>query len=663
MRIEGYFMALLPVRVTGAVFGCAVLAVIAVSPASAQMALSQPVGERVAVEGSAPVWATPQAKVGEVGDSERRRVQVALALRDPRGAQRLAEAVSDPDSPQYRQFLGNDEFTERFAASTDTVDRVASWLRSQGLTVQGVSANRAFVEVIGEVGRLRGAFGVTLAKFRMTLRDGRSVTLTAPEQSISVPRGLRGAVAAVLGLDDAAKTITTQQVSRVAPDGTSPRSTVLSGASAAAENEWCALSWGETNNLTVPQKHPAGRQSNFLCGYDTPQMRAIYGLGGGDTGAGQTVAIVGAYNLATIESDTNRAASQFGSPALTPGQYSAVLPPGYDNQDQCSPDAWASEQALDVQAIHTMAPAAKIVYYGASSCFDLYNSLNEAVTENKASIISNSWLYPGERLVPAAERKQMGRIAIQAAIQGQSIVFCSGDSGDNSGVQGQAEATFPASHPWVTSVGGTSVALDGDNNVVFSTGWANSGYTRNGGSWVEQQDADGRFAGGAGGGVSMYYNAPAYQQGVVPGAVSGGKRAMPDISALADSFTGMAIGYTNSHGQFVQMSSGGTSLAAPLIAALVADAGQAQDVARFGFLNDALYSLIGSAQIADVTPVAAGIWSPFMHSFGGVSVPDGVGSYLLDVDSRPQSLQSAQGWDALTGIGTPTAGFVTALGT
>ncbi|CAL9677677.1 Pseudomonalisin (plasmid) [Actinosynnema sp. ALI-1.44] len=656
-------MALRPSRVAGVVAGCAVLVGIA-APASAQIALVAPGGDRVAVEGSAPTWATPGAKVGGVDDGEQRRVLVALALRDPRGAEALASAVSDPDSPQYRKFLDNKAFTERFAARPATVDKVTSWLRSQGLTVEGVSDNRAFVQVTGEVGRLRAAFGVTLAKFRTTLRDGRTVTLTAPEQQVSLPRGLRGAVDAVLGLDDAAKTITTQQIARTAPADRNARGAARPGDVAAAgeEDEWCALHWAETNNSTVPQKHPAGRQSNFLCGYDTPQMRAIYGLGGGNTGAGQTVAIVGAYNLATIESDTNQAAAQYGSPALTPGQYSAVLPPAYDNHDQCNPEAWASEQALDVQAVHTLAPASKIVYYGASSCFDLYNALNRAVVENKASIISNSWLYPGERLVPAAEREQMGRIAIQAAIQGQSIVFCSGDTGDNSGVQGQAEATFPASHPWVTAAGGTSVALGGDNKIAFTAGWANSGYTQSGGSWVAQSDDDGPFAGGAGGGVSMFYKAPAYQQGVVPTQLAGGKRAIPDVSALADSFTGMAIAYTNSHGQFVQMASGGTSLAAPLIAALVADAAQAQGVTRFGFLNDALYDLIGSPQITDVKPVSAGIWSPFMHTFGGVHVPDGLGSYLLDVDSRPQSLQSGQGWDTLTGIGTPTAGFVTALG-
>lgn len=636
-------------------------------PASAQIALSQPDGDQATVEGSAPEWAKPEARVGSVDDREQRRVKVALALRDPHGAERLAEAVSDPDSPQYRRYLSGEEFTRRYAASDDTVARVTEWLRSQGLRVDGVSANRHFVEVTGDVGRIENAFRVNLGKFRISTPDGRIHVLAAPEQSISLPRTLRGAVSAVLGLDDAAKTVTTQQIALRAPNGSRPRDTATGratpgdGVSAAADTDACATYWGEHNNTGAPQKHAAGQQSNWLCGYLAPQMRAIYGLTGSDTGAGQTVAVVGAYNLPTIESDTNEAARRFGAPALAPGQYSAVLPSNFTDHDQCGPDAWYGEQALDVQSIHQIAPAAKIVYYGAQSCFDLNAALNTAVSENRASVISNSWLMPGESLASAAERRQMGAIAVQAAIQGQTILFCSGDQGDNSAIQGRPEASWPASHPWVTAVGGTTVALDADNKVTFATGWQSSGYTQSGNTWVAQNDRDGRFAGGAGGGASIYFPAPGYQQGVVPTSVSGGKRVMPDISALADPYTGIAIGYTVD-GVFHESISGGTSLAAPLIAGLVADAQQRQGVQRFGFLNDALYDMVGDPQVADVKPVAAALWTPGMVGFADVEVPSGLGSYLIDFDTKPQTLQSGAGWDPVTGIGTPTAGFTTALG-
>ncbi|GAB3161764.1 S53 family peptidase [Amycolatopsis stemonae] len=632
---------------------------IAAAPSAlAQGSTTSPGADRSAVEGNQPSWATPSAKVGHADLHQQRHVKVALALRDPQGAEALAKAVSKPGSPQHGKFLSSKEFLDRFGPTQQTVDQVTSWLRGQGLKVDGVASNRHFVEVTGDVAQLQTTFATSLATFRHQTKDGRSYTLTAPESAVSVPRQVRGAVSAVLGLDDASQTITTGQVAPRAANGARPGVTPAAG-----DPSSCARYWGEVNNGAVPQKYASGNQSNYLCGYTAPQIRAIYGLNSANTGAGQTVGIVGAYHLDSIVADTNKAASQFGAPALTAGQYSAVLPGSYDNQDKCNPDSWAGEQALDVQSIHEVAPAAKIVYYGAKSCYDLYNALNKAVADNKVSLINNSWLYPGETAVSQAERDQMGSIAVQAAIQGQALTFSSGDSGDNSGpgAAGKAEASFPASHPWVTAVGGTSVALDASSKIKFTAGWENSGNTQSGSSWVAQNDADGRFAGGAGGGVSKLYDQPDYQKNVVPAGVANGHRAVPDIAALADSYTGIAIGYTTPQG-YIAYSSGGTSLASPILVGLVANAQQAQGLTRMGFLNDAIYALAGKPQITDVKPTQAGVWSPFMAGFGHVSVPTQNGSYLLDLDSKPQSLVSGSGWDAVTGIGTPTSGFVTALG-
>lgn len=648
-------MAGRPTRAATIVVGCAALAgIIGVTPVSAQQDLDD---DPVIVEGSAPTWATSSARVGDVDDGQIRRVQVALALKDPRGAQALATAVSTPGDPRHGRFLSAAEFVDRFAPEQRTVDRVTDWLREQGLTVTGISTNRHFVDVEGSVGRLESAFRVTLSTFRHTTERG-TVELAAPESPVSVPRSLRGAVQAVLGLDDSARTVAPKQIAW------SPDAAHAVRRAAPGDPLSCARHWGEANNTSVPQRFPAGAQSNALCGYDTTQMRDIYGLTNANTGAGNTVAIVGAYHLDSIVADTNRAGASFGAPPLAPGQYSAVLPAGYDNHDQCAPDVWAAEQALDVQAVHTIAPAAKIIYYGASSCFTLFDALNKAVAENKASVISNSYGYFGESSVPVAIRRQMDSIALQAAIQGQAITVSSGDAGDNSGgsALGRIEADFPASHPWVTAVGGTSVALGGDNRVRFHTGWQVSGYTHTGDTWTPHTDADGRFAGGAGGGVSALYDQPAYQRGIVPDTVAQGKRTVPDIAALADVYTGIAVGWTTREAGYIEMPSGGTSAASPIIAGLVANTAQAQGVTRLGFLNSALYRLSGRPGITDVTPVQAGVWTPFMIAYGGVSVPDRQGSYLAAFDDKPQSLQSARGWDNTTGVGTPNAAFLTSLG-
>jgi subtilase family serine protease len=130
---------------------------------------------------------------------------------------------------------------------------------------------------------------------------------------------------------------------------------------------------------------------------------------------------------------------------------------------------------------------------------------------------------------------------------------------------------------------------------------------------------------------------------------------------LADSYTGEGIGFTTANG-YIEYASGGTSLASPLLAGLTADAQQKQGIAREGFLNPAIYAQAGKAALTDVTPHATGIWTPEMAGFGAVPVPTDIGSYLIDNDAKPQSIQSGPGYDLVTGVGTPNAAFLSALG-
>ncbi|WP_158889002.1 S53 family peptidase [Amycolatopsis anabasis] len=642
-------MPLRPWRTTAVASGLAVAAAVTAFPASAQPSGGDQ-DDRTVVAGSTPSWATSQAKTGDVADDAVRHVQIALSLRDQAGAERLAAAVATPGTAEHGKFLTPQQFVERFAASDETVTHVRDWLTQQGLAVTGVSANRHFIDAQAPTGVLEKAFGTQLSTFRSQV-SGRVQDLVAPASPISLPRELRGAVTTVLGLDDSAKAIKPQHTAPSAP-----------GANAV---QHCARWWGEQNNAEVPQKYPAGSQSNSLCGYTGPSVRAMYGLNPGHHGAGTTVGIVGAYNSPTLVADTNRAAGHLGVPPLAADQYSAVLPDGgFTDEKECDAEGWYGEQTLDVQASHTIAPNAKIRYYAAKTCIGgLYDAFNKAVQDNAVDVISNSWGdADGERRLPAATRDQFNSMALQAGIQGQSVTVSTGDAGNNSGMVGRITAGFPASSPWVTAVGGTTVGLGQDNKPKVLTGWENTGNTLSGGQWVPQRDADGPFAGGAGGGPSALYDAPDWQAGAVPAEVAHGKRAVPDIAALADSYTGMLVGQTDSRGQFTIGPSGGTSLAAPLVAGLAVDAQQARaGTARAGLLNPALYALKGSPAIIDVTPQKAGVWTPSMHSLPGTSVPGGQGSYLVDFDTRPQNLQSAPGWDTVTGLGTPSAGFVAAL--
>jgi subtilase family serine protease len=625
----------------------ATAALLASTAATALAAPGTPAtGDRAPIAGSTPSWATPNTEVAHINGNTVRHIQVALALRDQTGAERLAVQLATPDSPEHGKFLSSQQFLDRFAPTQDTVDQVSQWLAKQGLHVTGVSGNHHLIDAEAPTAALESAFGTRIAAYRTRI-DGAVRTLTAPASPVTVPASLRASITAVLGLDDSAALLK--------PQHTDP--------AAAAAEQHCARWWGEQNNTDVPQKYPSGFQSNSLCGYTGGQVRAMYKLDNGNTGAGTTIGVVGAYNSATVVADTNQAAAQLGVPPLAAGQYSAVLPQGgFTDATECGADGWAAEQTLDVQASHTIAPSAKIRYYAGKTCkgTGLYDAFNQAVTDNAVDVISNSYgNADGEATLPQAARDQFNSMALQAAIQGQTITVSTGDAGNNSGPVGHATASFPSSSPWIVAVGGTSVGLDQNNQPKVLTGWENSGNTQSGSSWAPQQDADGPFASGAGGGTSALYDAPDWQAGVVSG--SGGKRAVPDIAALADSYTGMLVGQTIK-GQFGIGSYGGTSLASPLIAGLVVDAQQVRSGnARAGLLTPILYSLRGSNGIADVTPQKAGVWTPMMHAFGGVTVPGGQGSYLIDFDARPQNLHSGPGWDNVTGLGTPAGGFIGAL--
>lgn len=628
------------------------VAVAAAAAVSTLHASAVPVGlanDHAVVAGAVPAWASPSTRVGDASDSEQRTVQVGLALRNAGQAEDLARQVSTPGEANFGRFLSSQEFTRRFAASERTADEVRTWLTGSGLRVREVASNRRLVTVTGSVRQLEATFHTSLAVFQPS---GGS-RMVAPERPISVPARLRGSIIAVTGLDDSA----------TLAQPASTQNLLKPAAKAAADSTFCSRWWGDQNNTAVPQKYPAGSQSNRLCGYTPAQVRAMYGQGAANTGAGVDVAITGAYNLTTAEADTNRWAAQFGGTPLAAGQYRVVPPPdGYRDNPNCdAPAAWNGEQALDLQAVHTMAPAASVTWYAGADCTELYGALNRAIAANTATVISNSWgSLVGDAMLPQAARDQMGAMLVQAAIQGQSVLFSTGDTGDGTGTVSRGVPQFPASHPWATAVGGTSVGLGQNNSVLFTTGWESSGNTLVGGQWQAQSDADGSFAGGAGGGRSGVFAQPSYQRGVVPDAYAQGRRTVPDISALGDVYTGFTIGLTTSQG-WVYGASGGTSLASPLMAGLTANAQQARG-ARLGFLNGALYAMrSNTAAVVDVTHRAAGVWTPRMPSFGGVTVPTNDGDFLIDFDTKPQSIQSGPGWDPVTGVGTPVAGFVAAL--
>jgi subtilase family serine protease len=407
------------------------------------------------------------------------------------------------------------------------------------------------------------------------------------------------------------------------------------------------------HRVSIPLAYGKRSASTPLCGYTPKQLRAIYGLDATSArayrGRGQTIAVVGVYGAPSMRRDLATFSSRNH---LAAASYRQLVASGQRHQTECDPAGWQIEQALDLEAAHAIAPAAPLLYVGARDCgFGVDLALSRVLDGGLATIVSNSWGAITED--PNADALRIPQ-QLQAAGEGIGLYFASGDIGDGAEYLGVPSAGFPASSPWVTAVGGTATALTRSNRIAFSTGWGDSyDWTTPAAPTRWAKRLPGEFLGGAGGGVSDEFAAPAYQRGVVPASVSGGRRAFSDVAALAAPETAFRIGFRpTGTSTYVTGAVGGTSLAAPIVAAEIAIA-QQRGHRVLGFLNPALYGLAKArpGTFRDVRPSTA-------RRF--VALRSGKATALFTLD-RDSSLHLRKGYDVVTGVGELTASSIARL--
>ena len=453
----------------------------------------------------------------------------------------------------------------------------------------------------------------------------------------------------------------------------------------------CSHYYGERTARAVPNAF-GGRNPLAVCGYTPEQLRHAYGVTqSGFRGEGVTVAIVDAYASPTMFLDANRYALNHREPLLSPAQYREVTPAAYHHltDGECeTPSDWAVEEALDVEAVHAMAPQADIVYVAAASCddTDLMAALRTVVDNRLASIVSDSW--GGISHSTSGDEDPETTAGYSALFQrggqqGITFLFSTGDCGaDDPATQcangsARPQTEYPAQDPWVTAVGGTTLAIGPCGQYVGEIGWGDrrSALAPGENAWVPPAGT-GRWRYGGGGGTSEDVPRPDYQAGVVPRTLAttllGGTpatqpmRVVPDVAMDADPMTGFVIGVTqklpSGAAGYAESAIGGTSLAAPLFAGVVADAEQAAGH-PFGFLNPALYGMAATGVFHDVTPTSLGADSPRPGTPPATVVDlgiDGKGAhqarlYQLGDDGL---LSAGAGYDDVTGLGSPSQSFL-----
>ena len=674
-----------------------------VSGIAGATAASAAPGGRKPLDGSMITASARKHPAGAVSKSAAVNFEVVLKLRNAAAAQALVTAVSTPGSASYRHYLTAAQWQARFSPTAAEVSNARSWLASEGFKVGATSRDRITISAAGTAAQVEKAFGTTLGMFKV---NGHVVRLATHQ--MSVPSAVAGSVVGALGINQSIAT--TASASSTANRATSARALASAGGTfppapaAFITAPPCGQYFGQKSTTTQPAFGMGYPRTvpDQVCGYKPPQFRSAYHIGS-NGGSGVTVAIVDAYGSATIQSDSTRyfAMNDPGNP-FSNANFSQLLATPFNNQTLCAASGWLTEQAIDVQAVHSMAGHAHILYVGAQNCLNtgLFAAEQKVIDNHLADVVSNSWGDDaGDLLDDVATKTAFDDLFMMADATGVTVQFSSGDNGDNFNLFGFSSPDFPAVSPLITAVGGTSLKIGRNGQQTGQLGWATGrsfkctanvvgqipGCTKAAvGSWLPVS-----FDGGSGGFTSYDFLQPAYQKGVVPislaqrnapilGPVS--MRVIPDISMDADPSTGFLIGlhqtFPNGVAKYSQTRFGGTSLASPLLAGVIADVDQAAGGA-VGFLNPAIYALHSNANaIDDIVP--GGKQGMFRRDFANQIVPnvkgfiqqfrevtyEGVITYCDETGNcatRPNTLSTAPGYDSMTGLGSIAPNFVSDL--
>ncbi len=544
--------------------------------------------------GSPAAVGPADVRLGPLPSGATVRLDVVLRPRDPTGLLRFAAAVSTPGNALYRHYLGRGQLGVEFGATHRAINKVTATLRAEGLSVGRVSADELSIPVEGTAAQVSAAFSTSLERYRLPNGRVAYVNTAAPLLTGSELPYVTAVVGlstldqpAAVGLAAAGRGVRVDSQPKVLTGGAQPCRSAVSAAS----------------NLGV---------------YTADEVASAYGFSGlyglGDEGSGTTVAF---FELApNLQSDISAYQKCYGTSASV----------SYVKVDGGSgAGAGQGEADLDIENVIGLAPDARIeVYQGPDSDVGSLDTYRQIVDDDSAHVISTSWGYCETQ---ADSVRPENTLFEMAAAQGQSVLAAAGDLGSEGCGPGTLAVDDPASQPFVTGVGGTTLTTI--DQPPLQSVWNRDG------------------AGAGGGGVSALWSMPAYQTlaqhlGVIDGYSSGAPckapkgrycREVPDVSADADPSTGYLVYDDGSWKTFA-----GTSGAAPLWAALLALVDSSPDChgePPVGFANPVLYRAAANSYASD---------------FGDITTGDN------DLTGTNSGLYPAlAGYDMASGLGSPVA--------
>jgi subtilase family serine protease len=637
--------------------------------------------------------------VGAVAKTSTVRFNLALAMAHPVAARAFVNSVSTPGSANFHHFLTEKQYVAKYGPSAKAIAKAQAWAKSKGFKVGALPKTHLLLPARGTAGQVEKAFHIQLGRYKV---NGHTIRL-AKGTSIGIPAGIHGAVTGIAGVNQEIAQTSMTRTPAAAPHAKAS-DTEPPPPAGFRNGTLCSSYWNQLSDTKDAASliAPYTDRKYDICGYTPSQLRSAYNVAPsvakGTDGRGVGIAIVDAYDSPTLLKDA-QTYDQKNDPShvISSNQFIDVNPgTAIDNEDACGASGWYAEQSLDVESSHTMAPGATLVYVGANSCFDSdLETAEQTAVSSGASVVSNSYGdAAGDLLEDSPDRDIWDNTFTLADATGVSVMYSSGDDGDNFADFGLDTPDYPAASPFVTAVGGTSLEVGANGQRAGELGWSTAKQTlcapvkvTTCGSATAPSGALAWQAGG-GGGTSFFYTQPAYQAGIVPDSIAQRNaalfgpqnlRVIPDISMDADAQTGMLIGLTQTFPGgtvYDQFKEGGTSLASPLFAGLVADTDQASG-SPLGFLNPLIYKADKEYpdSVNDVVPSANPnadntIRVDFINSVSpgsGYSISNRVLDYegpetycdnTGNCATRPVTLTTAKGYDSLTGLGSAGNNFI-----
>jgi len=507
----------------------------------------------------------------------------------------------NPASPNYHRWLSPEEFADRFGLSSADLDKIARWLQNQGFTIDDTARSRSWITFSGTVQQMQSAFNTEMHEY---LVDATRHYAAATEPS--VPTAMGDVVLGFGSLNDF----------RLKPRVKSRKVNFTSNISG--------------NHFLTPD--------DLATIYN---VRPLYSAG--LDGTGQKIAVMGQTNIIVSDILAFRTAS--GLPVTPP---TTVLVPGSADPG-INPDD-LGEADLDLEWAGALAPNAEIIYVNSSN--GVFDSFQYSIGQNLASAISISY-GDCERNFSRSDLNLLGALAQQANAQGITISAAAGDSGatdcdgdftDRQVARLGLTVDAPASFPYVTAVGGTTLY---DVGNYWST--ANNGNNGSALSYIPEVPWNDTLVfresglSAAGGGSSIYFSKPDWQSG--PGVLNNGARDIPDISVSASLHDAYLIcsmgscvdGYRASDNTLFAVH--GTSAGPPVVSGIVALLNQRMTAPQ-GNVNPGLYRLaqISPSAFHDIS--TGGNWMPCQA--GTRDCPRGG---LIGYGA-------GQGYDLVTGLGS-----------